>query len=171
MEQLTALPYIPASFWILGKSGIGKHLQVQERIVDALRAGRPVLVFDAGRSYYKLCELLGGTYVSPGKGDTFEEVCFGQTPFVVYDLEHLDGFEGELPEPRLQRTPDFTTGLVVVDEAYQLPRRYPVLPVIVRGYVACGAHFIIVGQHEEDLALFKPLSADARLMTLTEMRG
>jgi conjugal transfer ATP-binding protein TraC len=45
---------------VLGKSGSGKSVFMQDLLLSGLRGGARVYVIDVGRSYEKLCEMVGG---------------------------------------------------------------------------------------------------------------
>lgn len=45
---------------VLGKSGAGKSVFMQELIMNGLRGGAKVYIIDVGRSYEKLCEIVQG---------------------------------------------------------------------------------------------------------------
>ena len=49
---------------IIAESRGGKSFLTQQLIVDYLSKGGKVWVIDVGRSYYKLCKALGGTFIS-----------------------------------------------------------------------------------------------------------
>ncbi len=49
------------NFSVFASSGAGKSFFAQEIVMDFLAKGGIVFIIDAGRSYYDLCELLGGT--------------------------------------------------------------------------------------------------------------
>ncbi|QHS09087.1 TraC family protein [Sinimarinibacterium sp. NLF-5-8] len=49
------------NFVVIAKSGSGKSFVSQELVIDFLAKGGFAFVIDAGRSYYEMCELLGGT--------------------------------------------------------------------------------------------------------------
>ena len=48
---------------VVGKSGSGKSVFMQELMVSLLGSGGRVWVIDIGRSFQKTCELLGGTFI------------------------------------------------------------------------------------------------------------
>lgn len=49
---------------VAGVTGSGKSVFANHLILSAARQGQPVFVLDRGNSYRKLCEILGGTYVT-----------------------------------------------------------------------------------------------------------
>ncbi|MBE0470141.1 MAG: TraC family protein [Methyloprofundus sp.] len=49
------------NFTVVAASGMGKSFVAQEIVTDFLSKGGLAFVIDAGRSYYEMCELIGGT--------------------------------------------------------------------------------------------------------------
>ena len=70
---------------IAAKSGSGKSTLTQEIIVSLLGTGGQVWVIDAGRSYEKTCELIGGKFL-----------CFDPShPLCINPFTHISDFENE----------------------------------------------------------------------------
>lgn len=63
---------------IVGKSGRGKSVWMQEYAISLLRNGGQVIIIDDGRSFKNTCEILGGDFVDFGGGN------FCINPFSLY---------------------------------------------------------------------------------------
>ncbi|KIE04244.1 hypothetical protein NF27_IP00120 [Candidatus Jidaibacter acanthamoeba] len=73
---------------VVGKSGSGKSVWLQEYTAASLRFGGQVIILDDGRSFQNICGLLGGDFVDFGGGS------FCINPFSLYK-EHNDGESDE----------------------------------------------------------------------------
>ena len=63
---------------IVGSSGRGKSVWMQEYTIGLLRSGGQVIIIDDGRSFKNTCEILGGDFVDFGGGN------FCINPFSLY---------------------------------------------------------------------------------------
>lgn len=156
----------PFGMFIIGRSGVGKHLQITELLLDQMKAGGPVIVVDSGRSYVKLAEAVGGRVITV-QPDGQRKDKHGEAPLVVIDSEELPTGEtvAALDLTRLLETerPSF----VVIDETWRTSRTFRDLVPIVRGWVAEGASFCITGQSDEDVAPFLGMDAMTTTMRLS----
>ncbi|MBK3780219.1 hypothetical protein G3A43_08105 [Paraburkholderia aspalathi] len=155
---------VTGDYLISGITGIGKTPVVQAFAAAKLAQSRPVVILDIGRSYLDFCRAQGGTYVRPGEDDWTTVEPYGKTPLYVCDFD-FGFYSGSLPFP-VARAIGVPDGLLVVDEVWNIRRRYPGLLDLVRMHVAGGGRFCVVGQSENDVAPFSGLSMRTRLLTL-----
>jgi conjugal transfer ATP-binding protein TraC len=75
---------------IVGQSGSGKSVFMQELMMSVLATGARVFVFDVGRSFEKTVKILGGDYLDFSQ----KELCIN--PFSVIDDQDNDEVEASL---------------------------------------------------------------------------
>lgn len=77
---------------IAADSGAGKSFFMNDMIISYLGVGAKVFMIDVGRSYLKLCEILGGQFISFGKEAT--NVCLN--PFSNVGLGDIEDEQDDL---------------------------------------------------------------------------
>ena len=160
----TGRPLLPV--FILGRSGVGKHVYTTMHVADYLSRGKSVMVLDWGRSYHKLSQTLGGTYLTLREEGGFTVEVHGSAPLTVCAFDAIRS-TWTWPLPPVPRHDDMTDGLVVVDEALVLQRLFPQVVDAVGELLRDGASFCIAGQCIEDVAAFLPLSPNFRTIRLS----
>lgn len=87
---------------ICAESGSGKSFLVNELIMSYLSEGAQIWVIDVGRSYEKLCELVGGDFIHFGDSTDVSLNPFGLIENTVVDIDEetgeevvVDGYEAE----------------------------------------------------------------------------
>jgi conjugal transfer ATP-binding protein TraC len=81
---------------VVGKSGSGKSVFLQEYMTSILRRNGQVVVIDDGRSFQNSCNLLGGKFVDFKGG----ELCIN--PFSLYEREinlSIEDYKADFEEP------------------------------------------------------------------------
>ena len=73
---------------VVGKSGAGKSVFMQELVTSIYSGGGRVLVIDDGQSFKTTCEIIGGDWLSIGSGSKFR-----LNPFAMLSAEHMDTVE------------------------------------------------------------------------------
>lgn len=73
---------------VVGKSGAGKSVFMQELVTSIYSGGGRVLVIDDGQSFKTTCEIIGGDWLSIGSGSQFR-----LNPFAMLSAEHMDSIE------------------------------------------------------------------------------
>lgn len=73
---------------VVGKSGAGKSVFMQELVTSIYSGGGRVLVIDDGQSFKTTCEIIGGDWLSIGSGGKFR-----LNPFSMLSAEHMDTIE------------------------------------------------------------------------------
>ena len=73
---------------VVGKSGAGKSVFMQDLVVSTYGEGGRIVVIDDGRSFEHLCGLLGGTFVAFGAGDEIQ-----LNPFDMVDEARMNDAE------------------------------------------------------------------------------
>lgn len=145
-----------------GRSGTGKSFYATEVIVDRLRDGLPVSIYDWGRSFTKLVQTLGGIEVNFGHDGEATIKDHGETGLLqVFEFEetgaakHLQGIFRELPlaGPRRQ------DALLVVDETYFIDRLFTDLPSLLQAHVGAGGSLLLLMQEAQDTPLFARYAA------------
>lgn len=72
---------------IAADSGAGKSFFMNDLIISYLGIGAKVFTIDVGRSYLKLCEVLGGQFISFGKNQ--KNVCLNPFSYIMGDAEDV----------------------------------------------------------------------------------
>lgn len=67
------------NFLVAATAGAGKSFFMNELLVSYMSTGSPVWVIDAGKSYEKLCKIVGGDFLQFGEGSN---VCLNPFPLV-----------------------------------------------------------------------------------------
>lgn len=87
---------------ICAESGSGKSFLVNELVMAYLSEGAQVWIIDVGRSYEKLCEVVGGDFIHFGEGTDVSLNPFGLVENTVLDVDEetgeelvIDGYEAE----------------------------------------------------------------------------
>lgn len=146
---------------IVGPTGSGKTLRAYDYALNALREGLAVQVLDIGRSYKKLVETVGGTWVSVEADGSLAKKVFGQCNLLVVDIENtVRGnplpSEQEVTAPFLESAP----GLLIVDEIYHIDRCFAESDGVRRlteAYIECGGSVILLAQQISDLERSIPI--------------
>lgn len=73
---------------VVGKSGAGKSVFMQELVTDIYSGGGRVLVIDDGHSFQTTCELLGGDWLGIGSDGSFK-----LNPFSMVSAEAMEEME------------------------------------------------------------------------------
>ena len=73
---------------VVGKSGAGKSVFMQELVTSIYSGGGRVLVIDDGQSFKTTCEIIGGDWLSIGSGSQFR-----LNPFAMLSAEHMGSIE------------------------------------------------------------------------------
>ena len=73
---------------VVGKSGAGKSVWMQELVTAIYASGGRVLVIDDGQSFKTTCQIIGGDWLSIGAGSQFR-----LNPFAMLSAEHMDSIE------------------------------------------------------------------------------
>jgi len=73
---------------VSGRSGTGKSVFMQDMLLNGLRMGVRVFILDVGRSYKKLCDLVGGQEIEFSKTSN---ICLN--PFTKITIEDQEGKE------------------------------------------------------------------------------
>lgn len=84
---------------VFAESGAGKSFFTNRLIVDYLSLGGKIWVFDVGRSYYKLCKLLGGEFMEFSEDSN---ICLNPFTHVIdidEDLDVLKALIGKMASP------------------------------------------------------------------------
>lgn len=140
---------------VRGESGIGKSLRGAQYALDRLKEGKPVHVLDVGRSYFHLCKLVGGSYVSFQRDGSRSDEEPGVTPFVVFDFEQAlaskawgpEGDEGKSLRAALQEIR--TDALLIVDELWNVSKAmtgHAVLQETVQSHLTAGGSAVVLCQ-------------------------
>lgn len=72
---------------IAADSGAGKSFFMNDLIISYLGIGAKVFMIDVGRSYLKLCEVLGGQFISFGKKE--KNVCLNPFSYIMGDAQDI----------------------------------------------------------------------------------
>jgi conjugal transfer ATP-binding protein TraC len=72
---------------IAADSGAGKSFFMNDLIISYLGIGAKVFMIDVGRSYLKLCEVLGGQFISFGKEQ--KNVCLNPFSYIMGDAQDI----------------------------------------------------------------------------------
>ena len=67
------------NFLVAATAGAGKSFFMNELLVSYMSTGSPVWVIDAGKSYEKICKIIGGDFLQFGEGS---HVCLNPFPLV-----------------------------------------------------------------------------------------
>ncbi len=94
---------------VFAQSRGGKSFLTQQMIVDYLSKGAKVWVIDVGRSYYKLCELLGGTFISFNADSAICLNPFTEVEDIDDELDLLKSVFAKMASPN-QELDDFLMG-------------------------------------------------------------
>ena len=73
---------------VVGKSGAGKSVFMQELVTSIYSGGGRVLIIDDGKSFKTTCEIIGGDWLSIGSGGKFR-----LNPFAMLRAEHMHSTE------------------------------------------------------------------------------
>lgn len=73
---------------VVGKSGAGKSVFMQELVTSIYSGGGRVLVIDDGHSFKTTCNIIGGQWMSIGAGSQFR-----LNPFSMLSADHMDSDE------------------------------------------------------------------------------
>ncbi|MDO8418092.1 MAG: glyoxalase superfamily protein [Agitococcus sp.] len=155
--------------YVLGPAGAGKHLQVVNAILNNLKLGKNVFVFDNGKSYRKVAQALGGTEVLLQPSGAYTEQRYGSASLTVFDFADLaeDPWSGRLP---LILDDLNAASFIVMDETHYIRRAYPAIHAKFQQWVRQDASFCITGQTEEDIAPFKDVPGPTITMRLARSR-
>lgn len=170
---LSASTFLPAknknsSCLLVARAGMGKTHQVLHLALDSLTEKDPVILLDCGRTYRGFCAAIGGTYVMLRDDGKYDAQHFGAAPLVVFEFEELTHpWDKALPAV-LDWTAAQSRGLLAVDEVFIIGKLYPALVGDLQARVAQGAHFCVVGRAEDEVAAYRHIDTNVRLVTMTE---
>ena len=82
---------------ITGKSATGKTYCLIKEIGECCAVGKQCIVFSLFCEYRRMCDTLGGTYISVDVGFPSNDFLLPETPAVVYDFEKLSEDEAKQP--------------------------------------------------------------------------
>jgi len=151
--------------FIVGAAGSGKTSLVLALVLDKLMRGEPVVILDSGRNYLLACRLLDGAYVELRDSEQVQTLS-GTAPLTVFDFAGVTQPYGRAPDEvnRFVGRPD---GLLVVDDTANLERLQVPVRELLRDHVGTGGNFCVTGQLARDVAAFRGISTQARMVTLT----
>ena len=84
---------------VFAESGAGKSFFTNRLIVDYLSLGGKIWVFDVGRSYFKLCKLLGGEFMEFSEDSNICLNPFTHVTDIDEDLDVLKALIGKMASP------------------------------------------------------------------------
>jgi hypothetical protein len=144
---------------IVAESGTGKHLHATHGILDQLQMGRSVVILDSGRSYLKIAEAIGGSYVWLLENGQYETRVFGQASLIVYDIERMPrtaAWLGALPLMPLDVLSD--KGFIAIDEIGRVLGGVKSAMDLTTNIAKAGGSFLVVAQHEDQVKSFSDIS-------------
>lgn len=144
---------------IVAATGTGKHLHALHAIQDQLQMGKTVVILDAGRSYLKLAQAVGGRFVWLLENNQYELRVFGHAPLIVYDIERMPmgiAWSGELPLMSAEVLS--ANGFIAIDEIGRVLRDIPVAGELTSRIAHAGGSYLAVAQDEEQAATLATIS-------------
>jgi hypothetical protein len=126
----------------VGRSGLGKSAYAMGQVLNSLLEGHSVDVIDVGKTYFKLCELVGGTKVLVQADGQHVEQRDGDAALRIYEHEMLlrTRWGDDLQFPAMGSPED---RLLVVDELWQVVQIYPNLQDLVSAHLNGGGSVIL----------------------------
>lgn len=149
---------------ISGVAGSGKTLRAIDLILNQLRQGGSVHVFDVGYSYEKLCRLVGGTYTEVSETESIETI-HGNSPLFVYDFLKTSHAGPKIKAAELSIHDDEISGtLLVVDELDSLAHLIPDLKTYIENHIESQGSTVLINQDRTpDVGLLHAFSAGNRV--------
>lgn len=151
----------PPGTFLLTNGGRDQLELARTMVSRRLDAGKAVVILDYSAAFLDLADAVGGTWVSLYGDGSHQVQRLGAAALVIYDFYGIDAWSG--PLPAIPACGDVTRqGLVLVNDTPKIQQVFPGVLQSVRRWVEAGAHFVVVGRHEADIAKFRALPGEAR---------